>query len=725
MMGRMTSLLRQIALLFTLVSAGTAGAQLGTLSLGGPAKEEPILSSTLTANVDSFKKGESFLVSYELSAKKPWHLYFRNPGSVGYPPGFDIKAPEGFTVEGPYWEVPHRSDSANGFFYGYDAQDVIWKLTPTSDVTEASFTVTSDTQACDDNGCAGPFQLSQTLSLKAGDANPNPQWKGQEKTVEKLGDTPTTVTANTGEGATLLLNFETAEPVETAYFFSENNIIAPHLPQTLTRSGTMNTLSLPINDNSNMLYAIIGDVDPKAPVKELQGILSYGDKHQQVDVEVTAAAPVLATSLPPMPLGFWEIVGFLVIGGFILNLMPCVFPVIGLKIMSFVELSGGSRSKILMHSAAFVFGVLASFWALTLIIIVASKFSIFTSMPWTEWLNALIYDTGASGRSWAEWMQNPWIIYILVLLLLVLGLNMYGMFEFGTSVTGAGQNLQQKKGLSGSFFSGLLATVVATPCSAPFLGSALPAAMSMPAIWMLIAMSGMAIGLALPYIIIGIFPSLIRFLPRPGAWMESLKQALSFLLFGATAWLIVTYIAFVPSTREQDLPIILIGFVVVGCAFWVYGRWCPIYREKRTRIIGGITALAILAGGVIMSIPRKDNGVVWHAWTPEAMQAALDEGKPVFVDYTATWCMTCQSNKQLGYNDAVYKRMQELGIVLMKADKTKPNKDIDAELSRLKRTQIPVNVLYQKDEEPAITDVILRPQYLIDFFDSHVEQEEK
>lgn len=210
----------------------------------------------------------------------------------------------------------------------------------------------------------------------------------------------------------------------------------------------------------------------------------------------------------------WVILGSLFLGGLILNLMPCVFPVIGLKILGFVEMGGGDRKKVFAHSMSFSFGVLLSFWLLTLVIF---------------YLRA---QAGGEAQSWGAWLQNPWVIYGIILIFLTMGLSMFGLFEIGVGATGAGSSLQSRKGYIGSFFSGLLATVVATPCSAPFLGPVMASVMAFDAGMMFLSMTCMGLGLALPYLLMGAFPALVKSLPKPGAWMESLKQGMSFLLLG-------------------------------------------------------------------------------------------------------------------------------------------------------------------------------------------------
>lgn len=286
----------------------------------------------------------------------------------------------------------------------------------------------------------------------------------------------------------------------------------------------------------------------------------------------------VAMDTPKEDMGFWKVIAFLFIGGFILNFMPCVFPVIGLKVMSFVEMGGGSRAKVLFHSMAFVLGILLSFLTLAILLL-------------------LFFPAGE--RSWAVWMQNPWVVYGIVLLLLILGLSMFGLFEIGVGATGAGQSLQNKEGALGSFFQGIFITIVATPCSAPFLGSAMPLALALPDAQMVLAFCFMGLGLAFPYILLGTFPKLIAFLPRPGAWMETLKKALSFLLFGAAAWILSVYLSMYSGT----VLVLILGMILICYACWIYGKWCPMYMSTKTRVIGLIVALITLAGGAFMTIP--------------------------------------------------------------------------------------------------------------------------
>ena len=463
------------------------------------------------------------------------------------------------------------------------------------------------------------------------------------------------------------------------------------------------------------------------PLSKWSGVLGADDKAYEISLPLaSAAAPAgtpAATTAPEFSGGMSALFLSLFLGGLILNLMPCVFPVIGLKIMSFVELGGGSRRKVFLHSLFFVLGILISFWIISALLIVFSNLEALASQPWTQWFATLWNDVGSSGRSWAVWMQNDWIVYLILLLLLTLGLSMFGVFEIGVGATSAGQSMQNKGGLTGSFFQGLFVTVVATPCSAPFLGAAMPAAMALPGVWMMLALTFMALGLAFPYILLGIFPSLVKYLPRPGAWMESLKQGLSFLLFAAAAWILYVYLAFIPAEQQAYTLQVLVGLVIFCAAFWVYGRWCPMYRSKKSRTIGLIVAILLAAVGVYYSKPAPQEeplqgapaAMEWVEWSEEAMQKALKEDKPVFVDFTAKWCATCLANKGVAYSDEVYDAFRKGNVVLMRADKTRPSPSIDEAMRKLNRSSVPVNALYLPGGEPVVTRELLTADYLLDF----------
>lgn len=658
----------------------------------------PSVETQAEASVTSYKPGSAFLIAVSADIEKPWHAYYSNPGTVGMPMTATLRAPAGFRVEPARWSAPVVDKNSVGVAYAYEHPVIVWKVIPEQGAHgQATFSIDMSWQLCREGQCNMPENRTLSLNLPQGDGAANPDWKNRQQAVEapawmegsyaaRLDGTHLILTMNLGEGAPALKDGQ-------VYFFSEGNVILPTAPQVLKPLGGNDyELELRVNDNADSMYPVAA---PGQPLQVLRGALVIDGHAHMLDVPVPAAAAAQAASSASPD--FLYMLGMLFLGGLILNLMPCVFPVIGLKILSFVQLGGGERRKVFAHSASFVAGILLSFWALTAILIYLSAIS------------------PEEGRSWAGWMQNEWVVYLLMLLMIVMGMSMYGIFEIGVGATGAGASLQHKKGMAGSFFSGLLATVVATPCSAPFLGPVMAFAMQLPSGQLFVAMTCMALGLAFPYIVLGAFPKLVQFLPKPGAWMESLKQALAFILFAAAAWLLAVYLSFVPEDLSFDVPWMLISLVVFAAAWWVYGHWCPIYRNRGARIGGLLVALALGFVGVWGSQPRTSPALVWETWSEEAVQSALAEGRPVYVDFTAKWCMTCLSNKKVAYSPEVAALLKKKDVLLLRADKTHPNPAADEAMRKLDRSSIPVNVLYVPHEKPAITTELLTPGYLYDF----------
>ena len=684
------------------------------------------LSVSSTASVQSYQAGKPFYVALKGDISAPWHAYWQNPGTVGESMTATISAPEGFSIKGPFWQVPHKHEGVLGVAYTYEKPVIVWEITPADNApASATFTMSATAQTCSDEGCNAPETQTTELELTAGDAAANPAWADEQKLTIGPGDTATTVTASQ-KGNEISLSFTAEAGLESAYFFSADNSISPTAEQKLTANADGSyTLSLTRNDNSDPMYPVKDEATVGKPLAALEGVLVFGDKHCTVNTGIGFPAPVAAAG--GVPEGIGALCLSLFIGGLILNLMPCVFPVIGLKVMSFVQMGGGSRRKVFTHSMIFVLGILVSFWIISALMIIFSNLGTLAEVPWTQWFSTLWNDAGSSTRSWAEWMQNPWIVYAILLLLLVLGLSMYGVFEIGAGITGAGQSVQNKDGLLGSFFQGFFVTVVATPCSAPFLGAAMPAAMALPGVWMTAALTFMALGLSFPYIVLGLFPALVQRLPQPGEWMESLKQGLSFLLFAAAAWMLYVYLAFWPASESNDTMWVNMSLVVFCAAFWVYGRWCLPFRPLSTRVIGFIVALVLAAAGFWGARPYSpsEHKLEWVEWTPAAMQEALENDCPVYVDFTAKWCATCQANKKVAYTDEVYAAMDAANVVLMRADKTAPNEKIDAEMRKLNRSSVPVNALYVPGKEPVVTSELLTPDYMLDFLNQNLPKEEE
>ncbi|MGB6220706.1 protein-disulfide reductase DsbD family protein [Haloferula sp.] len=672
----------------------------------------PVVEAELISEQATIAPGQEFEVALVLKHAPHWHTYYVNPGLAGFPPEIEWTLPEGFTAGEIEYPTPVLGEFAGAPFYGYEGET--WFLTrlvaPTDLAEGTSVEIKAEASwlACEEQCVPGDAEL--VITLKTGPeavADPNAAAGFVEARVD-LPKVPTSWSISASPaGSNIVLdlapNDGAVAELNDVHFFSSNSIEDSSQPQVLSKTDTGYRLSFPRNP----------ETDP-APT-EVVGILKSasgwadGDPSKGLALKlpiVAKAAPVDATTETGGGLSLISILGLMFIGGLILNLMPCVFPVIGLKIMGFVQQAGHSRKKVVAHGLVFSLGVLVSFWILAGILLAGGI------------------------ANWGGQLENPWVVYILLLVMLIFGLSMFGLFEIGASATGVGGKLSNSDGLGGTFFSGVLATVVATPCSAPFLGTALGAAVTLPGPLFMLAFTMMALGLATPYLVLSFFPSLVEKLPRPGPWMESFKQGMSFLLFGTAGFLLWVYsVQVFDQLNGQKGIYVMLGLTAIATAFWIYGRWDLPHRSMKARWVARLMALSILTAGFLAAMPSprpdvsEESGpsITWETWSKERQDQLIAEGTPVFVDFTARWCLTCQTNKAAAYTEETAKLFEEYGIVALKADKTTTSPAIDAEIRRLGKSAIPVNVLYPGGSDtPIFTNTVLTAGYLQDFLRDHL-----
>ena len=652
------------------------------------------------SEVQSISPGKPFEVTLKLTHPEGWHSYFINPAGVGLTldPSWDL--PKGFSVERIAWPTPHIGETAGQKTYGYDNTVYhLFKITPPSDLEIASEAVISTSpkwQICDLKRCVvepgfGP-KVSYRVNLEvkaAAEVNPAhaDSFQAARAMLPKALPAELTFQASTDSNTiTILLTPASAVEGDQVYFFDFDGQMDAQADPEIERA----------DDGLRWTIKRMKGVKAEKP-GSLAGVLVIGEHSYAVEVEYGKMAS------PPVSMGkLLSILGGMFIGGMILNLMPCVFPVIGLKIMGFVQQSGEDRKTIFVHGLIYAVGVVISFWVLSGLLLALREGAI-----------------GAAGQevSWGFQLQNPWVVWVLMLIMFVLALNMFGVFEIGVSATSVGSNLTHKQGVGGSFFSGVLATVVATPCSAPFLGVAIGLAFGLSPFLFMVAFTVMALGLAFPYVLLSTFPRLVEKLPRPGAWMESFKQAMSFLLFGTAGFLLWVYAS---QIELSGMLKAVIGLTSLAIGLWVYGRWCTIAKAKRTRMIGFGVAIFFAALGLAASKPPA-KGMKWEPWSPEVAQQALEEGRPVYVDFTATWCVTCQVNKGRAYPRKIQALFKAHNILPLKADYTNYSPEIGKAIDELGRNAVPVNVLYVPGEEnPHLTEELFGAKYMDAFIKEHL-----
>lgn len=686
------------------------------LSVSAASGQAETLSSAanLLSEEKSIAPGKSFTLALKLDHPGKWHSYYQNSGGVEQSPAIKWTLPQGFTAGPIQWPVPEVKDGYFGksFIHSGSPAFLVEITAPASLETGGSVTFTADAswQICEES-CINEekfFTLSLPVAAAAEKDPANAALFAKARASQPATLTNAKISARP-EGREILLRVEPGETIEsdpTDFIPDQPFVKSASSGGSIQRDGDAWLIRLPRATKD----ALDNDI-PQG--NSFSGMLIGARPALIPKTAIGIPAPAVITAPPPpLPFStFLKIFGGMFLGGLILNLMPCVFPVIGLKIMGFVQQAGHDRKKIAVHGLVFAAGVLLSFWLLSLALFLG----------------------GIS--SWGNQLQDPRVTLGTILVMLLLGMNLFGVFEIGTSVSGIGGNLVQKQGIAGTFFSGVLATLIATPCSGPFLAVAIGVAVTLPAIPFFTAFTFMAIGLALPYLVLSIFPALVEKLPRPGPWMESFKQGMSFLLFATAAIFLWVYSAQVFDLNEGQKGLwVMLGLSAVATAAWIYGRWNQPVRSASVRMRAKILAALLCTGGILLAWPwpagqpQADAGnagisAEWGTWSQQEEDRLLAEGRPVFVDYTAKWCLTCQLNKSRAYTRPVIDLIEKKGVVLLKADKTNPSPAIDAKLRQMGRSAIPVNVLLVPGREPQITPALLTADYLLEIFSREIPDE--
>ncbi len=656
------------------------------------------VSGSLVAVERSVQPGRPFTVALRLQHDPHWHTYWINPGT-GYPTSLSWTLPPGWTAGDIQWPAPIVIKDPRGNIAGNGYEGVLHlpvTITPPADA-RAGETVVLRAKAewlmCEAVCVPGEADLTLSLPVATGTPETNPDVAAAVKALPMPQPTPPAwrLSATRRAGTvTLSITGAGATTPEAPHVFTEDGLVAYDQPQVLRTIANGFELTLPVSDAaepaSNRLQGVLTTANPLCGYT-LDLPLETATAADRAGAGSTSGTA--ATDAPPAP-GLAGILAFAFLGGLILNLMPCVFPVLGIKILGFVNQSGSDRRKVTLHGVVFTLGVLASFWFLAGLLAVLRS--------------------GGAELGWGFQLQSATFVYVLALVMLVFAMSMSGVFEFGLRATGVGADLQAKSGYTGSFFTGVLATVVATPCSAPFLAPALGVAVTLPTAQSFVAFTVIALGLSVPYLLLSIFPDAIRLLPRPGAWMETFKQFMAFPLYATVAFLAWVLAG---QTSEQGLLYVLLGITLVALGVWWYGRYtAPGAKPGRVRagVIGG---LLLCTGGIALGWPRDaaPSDIVWEPWSAEKVAELQKARRTIYVDFTARWCFTCQTNKKVVFSSDEVKRVfREKNVATLKADWTNRDPRITAELAKWGRSAVPFNLIYKPGaSEPVILPELLTP----------------
>jgi len=671
-------------------------------------RAEPVVAGAVTveliAESTAIVPGERFNVALDFKLEPHWHIYWINPGASGLPVEVEWDLPEGLRAGEIQWPAPERIELGGLMNYGYeDAVTLIVPIQAAQDLklgTAVPIKAEVSWLVCEEFCMPGDASLSLELTAES-DAVKSAEVPVFEAARERMPEatTPWSVTAVI-EGQDLLLTFEQADGLEIPgdlYFYADKaGVIDSSALQTFSSVG----------EGQVELRAALDVAQLQKPSAAVAGVLQSESGNWAIDLAIGAeaamAAPQSLAGQVPAATGFegvllnlglpgWLLLAFL--GGLILNVMPCVLPVLSLKVFSLLKHSGQSRAQALLHGGAYTAGVVASFLALAAVLLA---------------LRAVGERIG-----WGFQLQSPNFVVVLTIVFFLFALNLMGVFEVGTSLVGADTKVSKRNDALGSFGMGVLAAVVGAPCMGPLVASVSGIAVQANAATGLLIFGVMGLGLASPFLFLSVFPKLVAYLPKPGIWMESVKQFMGFLLMAA-----VVFLALVAGRLGGVDAVIalLIALLVAGLAAWIYGRWSVPVKPKRTQWIAQMISLVLLVVASYYAISEtkaayenfetgtsaSENGQ-WQAWSSERVATELAAGKPVFIDFTASWCLICQVNKKVvTHSESTEALFEEYGVVALEADWTRYDSAITTELERFGRSGVPLYVLHAPDGEVTV-----------------------
>ena len=667
---------------------------LSAIGLRSTAADSPV-AADLISEASAVAGGDRFYVGVRLEIDPHWHLYWKNPGSSGYGIAVDWDLPAGVKAGPLEWPTPERFEFDGFINYGYS--DRVTLLVPievdTSLSGEVDLKATVSWLACETACVPGSAELQLRLP-RSKVSEPDPAQKAffeDARGALPKGWSGGPLVYEGGEGG-IRLQIPDRE-IEEAYFYAEAfGWVDTDATQVLTQEKGMSVLTVPVLE---------GELPP-----QLTGVLALDGEAWEVGLAPAGAASEMQVygsgwegKLLQWGFGGWLLLAFL--GGVILNIMPCVLPVLSLKVFSLLKHAGQTRGQAFAYGLAYTLGVVLSF-----VVLAAALFAL----------------RGLGERiGWGFQLQNPAFVVTLTLLLFVFALNLIGVFEMGVGLVGADSKVARRKDLLGSFGTGILAAVVGAPCVGPLVGGASGVALQADPLTGISVFAMLGFGMAFPFLLLSVFPKLAAYLPKPGAWMEAFKQAMGFVLFA-----VVVFLLWVvgQSGGVEGMVALLLALLLAALAAWIYGRWAAVSSPSQTRRRASVLALLLLGlslwGGarfVGQSYAAAVGGVseptaeaFWQSWSKERVASELAAGRSVFVDFTASWCLICQVNKRTALRTAGTRELFEAhGIVPLEADWTRYDAAITDALESYGRSGVPLYLLHTPDGKTEILPQNLTP----------------
>lgn len=688
------------------------------MAVSGAAAAAPVRTAHVEAELvpaaTALTPGTPLTVALRLKMDKGWHTYWQNPGESGLPTTLVWKLPAGLTAGPIQWPPPRALPVGPLINYGYEGEVLlltdIAATSALSSAGPATLQARADWLVCREICIPEGADLALTLPVSP-QSSPDPRWGDAIARTRASMPRPLAgwTVAATGQGprveVALTPGADGADPGEIRFFPFAEGKIEPSAPQTLARDGATLKLTLPVASQR------VGDFTRVAGV--LTASKGFGAQ-AAASIDVPLAGSIVAGR--PLPnataalsasdggngdISLSVALAFALAGGLLLNLMPCVFPVLSLKVLGFAAHGAHSRAM-RVHGLAFAAGVIFSFWLLAGLL--------------------LALRLGGAQLGWGFQLQSPAVVVGLAVLFFVLALNLSGVFEIGQFLPSSLSTWNARNTYVNDVLSGVVAVVVASPCSAPFMGTAVGYALARSPSFTLAVFTALGLGMALPYLLLAFFPGWRKKLPSPGPWMLRLKQVLAFPLYATVIWLAWVLGAQLDNDAVARLALMLL---LIALSLWAWQTM----RAGGARAWGSVALVgliaAIVAGAPVVTAagaesepaakPLAADKGPWQDYAPDRVRQLTDAGRAVFVDFTAAWCVTCQVNKRLVLNtEAVQQAFAQNNVALLRADWTRRDATIGRALAALGRSGVPVYVLYRPGREPLVLPEVLQKRTIID-----------
>jgi thiol:disulfide interchange protein len=657
---------------------------------------------------DGVGPGKTVWLGLQLAHKPEWHTYWKNSGDSGLPTQLQWTLPAGVAAGEIAWPLPKKIPIGSLANYGYEGTVLLpvpVTITPEfkpsllgSDLEvrlKASWLVCKTECIPEDGDFTLKIPARSTTALNSAqfqaafDAQPRPLNPGGTKSA-----TPTSTARIEGHALAITVQGLPAQlRGKTLEFFPETGEVIETAAQwTQAWNGSAWTAQVPLSPqrvNSPSVMPVVLAANGQGWRAELQVLGSWPAVAPAAGVPPALEAALRENAQAPAKpsIGFAAALLGALLGGLILNLMPCVFPILAIKVVGFTRHADDRRGH-RIGGLAYTAGVVVSFAALA----------------------ALMLALRAAGEQlgWGFQLQSPVVVAVLAALFTIIGLNLAGVFEFLSFLPDRWATLQAKHPVADAFLTGVLAVAIASPCTAPFMGASLGLAVALPAVQALAIFAVLGLGMALPYLVASWVPAVARWLPRPGPWMQTFRRLMAFPMFGTVVWLVWVLGQQSGIDGAGALLALLVALSMVVWALTLRGR---------ARVALGVLALASLgllawtAGGAITRVAQAQPAALqdrWQAWAPARVDQLLAEGRPVFVDFTAAWCVTCQYNKKTTLSDRdVLADFESRNFSLLRADWTRRDPAITAALAQLGRNGVPVYVVYRQGQPPVVLSEVL------------------